>query len=342
MASRMGALQRMRSVRWALVGALCLCSLGCASTLQFTRLGAAARASGNVVTFFTVDDGDGKPVTGLHAQDFALYEDGRRLAPVTARPTLVDPTLAATHSTLLLVDMGTSARAGDQLEAITRGVRDFVRQVSSAERVAVYAFDGARSVYEILPFAAHGSAALHSLERLRTFEMRDPATNLNGAVLQSLTELERELRETNAPLQFGTLVLFTDGSDRANRVPYQQVIDAIEASPNRVYALGMGHEVDDSMLSRLGKNAYLRIDDTEALGIAFQQIADQIVRFARRQYLLSYCSDAPPGPHTLGIEATFAGERGRLIVPFTARPDGSVCDAAHPAPLDLSARPGAP
>jgi hypothetical protein len=253
---------------------------------------------------------------------------------------LVDPALAATHSTLLLVDMGTSARAGDQLESITRAVRDFVRQVSSAERVAVYAFDGARSVYEILPFAAQGGAALHALQRLRTFEMRDPATNLNGAVLQSLSELDRELRESSAPLHFGTLVLFTDGSDRANRVPYQQVIDAIEASPNRVYALGMGHEVDDSMLSRLGKNAYLRIEDTETLGVAFQQIAEQIVRFARRQYVLSYCSEARPGPHVLGIEASFAGERGRLVLPFTARPDGSACDSAHPTPLDSSARPG--
>ncbi|MEY4576130.1 MAG: hypothetical protein RL701_833, partial [Pseudomonadota bacterium] len=131
------------------------------------------------------------------------------------------------------------------------------------------------------------------------------------------------------------LVVFTDGTDRANRVPYQQVIDAVEASPYRVYTLGLGREVDDSMLSRFGKTGYLRVEESATLDAAFRELAERIVRFAARQYLLSYCSPARDGTHLLSIEAFSRAHaaHGQLELPFNAERFGPGCDATQPPNL---------
>ncbi|MEY4579194.1 MAG: hypothetical protein RL701_3897, partial [Pseudomonadota bacterium] len=224
----------------------CLCSAACASNLKLTRIASAARAPGNVAVFFSVDTADGEPVTDLAVSDLRISEDGEPLSLARTQQTLLDDDRAAAHATVLIVDMSTSARGSDLQHAITLAVSAFVNRVKTQQRVAVYAFDGGRFVYEILPFAGPASeadvtAALNG--RLRAFETHDPATNLNGALLLGLSHLDDGLRVAHAPRRFGNLVVFTDGTDRANRVPYQQVIDAVEASPYRVYTLGLGREV---------------------------------------------------------------------------------------------------
>lgn len=310
---------------------------GCGASLQLTQLAAAARPSSNVTVFFTVAGPGGRAVRDLLAEDFTLYEDGQEISRARSGQTLVAPAEAAARATLLVVDMSSSARASDQQHAITLAVRDFVSQVAAHQRIGVVAFDGGRSVYELLPFSREGAAA-RVVQQLQAFELRDPATNFNGAVLQALTQLDQSLRESSAPLRFGTLVVFTDGTDRANRVPYQQVLDAIEASPDRIFTLGLGRDVDDTALARIGKTAYLRVEDSATLSAAFRAIAGRIADASAHPYLLSYCSPARTGHHTLSIEARVQGERGRLEYTFSADGFRPPCDPQHPAPFELSER----
>lgn len=315
---------------------------GCGSSLELTRWAAAARPSGNVTVFFTVDDAAGRPVTDLRPQDLALYEDGKQLSATESRQTMVPPSQLAAHDVLLVLDMSTSARASDQQAAITLAVRDFVARVGAKQRVAVYAFDGGRSVYELLPFGSAGDAAARVVERLHAFEMRDPSTNLHGAVLQTLGLLDASLRASRSVLRFGTLVVFTEGTDRGNRVPYQQVIDAVEASPDKVYTLGMGREVDDSALARIGKTGYLRVEDSVTLAVAFRELADQLTADVGRQYVVSYCSAAGAGEHALTLEARRHGSAGQLSYEFQNESGGAApapaCDAESPQAFDANDR----
>lgn len=324
----------MRNVVLPLVAALSVA--GCAAPLKLTRLQAAAHPPSNVAVFFAVDKADGVPVADLVASDFRIYEDGKLVSSDESRQTIVNPQLAAAHYTLLLIDMSASVAAGEQLNSVTAAARSFIDRVEHYQRVAVYAFDGGKNLYEIVPFAARGPESAEALARLAAFQSRDPSTNLHGAVLSALRELNQALKTSSAPLCFGSLVVLTDGTDRANRAPFQQMVDAVDATDHHVYALGVGRDVDDSTLARIGKTGYVRVDDSAAARIAFQELADRIVDFTRRYYLLSYCSPARAGKHRVSIEAVSKGERGRLDYEFDAGGFGASCDASRPPSFDVA------
>jgi hypothetical protein len=310
----------------------------CAGGLKLTRLEAASRQPSNVAVFFAVDDSNGEPVADLLANDFKIYEDDKLVSIDESQQTIVNPEIAAAHYTLLLVDMSASVTASDQLQSIVAAAGEFVNQVERYQRVAVYAFDGSKSLYEIMPFTPTGPQTAQAMSALQTFQSRDPSTNLNGAVLQALSELDKALEHSSAPLRFGTLVVFTDGTDRANRVPFQQMVDAVEASEHSVYALGVGHEIDDSTLSRIGKRGYIRVEDSAASRSAFQEIGGRIVRYTRRYYLLSYCSPARAGKHRVTIEAVAKSGSGKLEYEFDAKGFGPNCDPNRPAPFDTTGK----
>ncbi len=328
----------MRGTRFVLGCLLCLCGMGCASSLKLGRLEAAYRKPSNVAVFFSVDDHKGEPVADLLASDFNIYEDDKLVSVDESRQTIVNPEIAAAHYTLLLVDMSASVTASDQVQRIVAAASQFVSKVEPYQKVAVYAFDGSKTLYEITPFTAGAGQTQQGLTALETFRTRDPSTNLNGAVVQALGQLEQALDHSTVPLRFGTLVVFTDGTDRAARVPLQEMVDSVEGSEHSIYAIGVGHEIDDSTLSRIGKSGYIRVEDSNAVGNAFTQIGERIVKFTRRYYLLSYCSPARAGKHKVTVEATNKKGRGRLDYDFNAAGFGPDCDPNRPPPFDTSGR----
>jgi hypothetical protein len=322
------------------LGACALLALGgCAHNLQLGRIEAASRKPSNVAVFFSVDDSKGEPVADLLASDFNIYEDDKLVSVDESRQTIVNPEIAATHYTLLLVDMSASVTASDQVQRIVAAANEFISRVEKYQRVAVYAFDGSKQLYEITPFVASGGTqATQGLAALQTFRTRDPSTNLNGAVTQAIDVLDDALAKSTVPLRFGTLVVFTDGTDRAARVPLQEMVDKVEGSEHAIYAIGVGHEIDDSTLSRIGKSGYIRVEDSGALGNAFNQIGDRIVHYTRRYYLLSYCSPARAGKHKVTIEAKTKNGKGRLDYDFNATGFGPDCDPNRPPPFDTTGR----
>ncbi|HEX7479902.1 MAG TPA: VWA domain-containing protein [Polyangiales bacterium] len=326
-----------RRLSWLWVASFALVC-GCSAGLKLTRIEAAHRKPSNVAVFFSVDDKKGEPVADLLASDFNIYEDQKLVSVDESRQTIVNPEIAAAHYTLLLVDMSASVTASDQVQQIVAAATQFESKLEHYQRVAVYAFDGSKTLYEITPFVPTGQQTAQGLNALTTFRTRDPSTNLNGAVVQALSELDKQLSRSSVPLRFGTLVVFTDGTDRADRVPFQNMVDAVEASPHAIYAIGVGHEIDDSTLSRIGKSGYIRVEDSAALASAFNQIGERIVRFTRRYYLLSYCSPARAGKHQVSIEAVTKKDRGRLDYEFNAAGFGPDCDPNRPPPFDTTGK----
>jgi hypothetical protein len=315
-----------------------LLAIGCGSSLKPALIDAASRKPSNVAVFFAVNDGDGEPVADLLASDFNIYEDDRLVSRDESRQTIVNPEIAAVHYTLLLVDMSASVTESDQMGRIQQASQDFVTRVEPYQKVAVYAFDGSPDLYEITPFTESEQRTEQGLGKLTQFKSRDPSTNLNGAIVQALDKLKAGLKQAKVPLHFGTLVVFTDGTDRAARVPLQQTLDAVNASEDSVFAIGVGNEIDDATLSRIGKDGYIRVENSATLNDAFKQIGDRIVRYTRRYYLLSYCSPARAGQHTVTVEAVTKKSRGRVSYGFDAAGFGPGCDATKPPPFDTSGR----
>src|SRR5258708_4901893 len=191
---------------------------GCSGGLTVTRVNSAQRKPNNVWVFFTVDKGRKDPVAGLTADDFAIYEDDGLVSKFESKQTIQNPEVAAVMYTLLLVDMSGSVTESGQADALVDAAKSFTDKVGKLQKVGVYAFDGEEKLHPVVPFTEAQGSVQGGLDGLRRYKAKDPSTNLHGGVVEALRELKTSLDKENKPLKFGTLVVFTDGTDRAARM----------------------------------------------------------------------------------------------------------------------------
>jgi len=313
---------------------LCVLVLSGCAGVSLTKIDATYAEPSNVAVFFTVDTSDGEPVPGLEATDFRIYEDGQLVSADESQQTIVNQEVAAEHYTLLLVDMSGSVTESDQVPLIVSAAQSFASTLEGYQKVAVYAFDGSEEIFPIQRFRAANAGGI---ARLSGFRTRDPSTNLHGAVVQALDVLDAELEEAETPLRFGTLVVFTDGTDRAARVSATDMRRRLRRTPYDVFAMGVGNEIDESVLDDIGHSGYVFIQQTEAITAAFAAISEQIVGMTQRYYLLSYCSPARAGRHEVTVEAIRGEDSGSLDYDFDATGFGPDCDPNRPPAFEAGA-----
>lgn len=306
---------------------------GCAG-LHLELVDAAYRAPSNVGVFFTVDTRGGEPVPGLQATDFDIYEDGQLVSVDESKQTIVNPEVAAEHYTLLLVDMSGSVTESDQVPLIVEAAQSFTATLEGHQKVAVYAFDGSAEIFPIQPFRDSSAG----VGRLASFRTRDPSTNLYGAVVEAADVLDAAIERSTVPLRFGTIVVFTDGTDRAARVPFRDMDRRLATTGHDVFAIGVGNEIDEGVLSDVGHSGYVLIADSAAIAAAFDAISQRIIGYTQRFYLLSYCSPARAGVHEVTIEAHAGDRSGALHYEFDATGFGPNCDPNRPPPFDTTGR----
>jgi hypothetical protein len=328
-----------------LVVALTLASLtGCGGGLTVTRVNSAQRKPNNVWVFFSVDKGREDPVAGLSADDFAIYEDGGLVSKFESKQTIQNPEVAAVMYTLLLVDMSGSVTESGQADALVDAAKTFSDQVGKLQKVGVYAFDGDEKLHAVVPFTEAQGSVQGGLDGLRKYKARDPSTNLHGAVVEALRELKASLDKEKKPLKFGTLVVFTDGTDRAARMSRADMKREVNDDKYRRYemfAIGVGAEIEKAHLEDVGKDGTELASDQAKVKEAFAKMAAKIEAHTRRFYLLSYCSPARKGEHLVRIEANRREpkESGALEYKFLADGFGPPpdCDPNTPPTFDMKA-----
>ncbi|HEU5056295.1 MAG TPA: VWA domain-containing protein [Kofleriaceae bacterium] len=326
------------------VSITCAGAPGCGGSnesLRLTMLNASARRPSNVAVYFTVDTAQGEPVPGLTAESFQIYEDDQPVSVAESKQTILNPEVAAEHYTLLLVDMSGSVADSDDVPVITQSVQAFASRVEKYQKVAVYAFDGSPRVHEIVGFSS-GEALASGAARLDSFRPRDPSTNLNGAILEAFKLLDRRLRQSRAPLVFGTLVVFTDGTDRAGRVTRDQLYEQLDQVQFDVLVIGVGDEIDPGELDSIGRNGAIINKDRNQIAASFEDAAARMEAMSRRYYLLGYCSPARAGEHEVRIETTVRGQSGSLTYRFRADGFGPNCDPNRPPSFDVRRPPPPP
>lgn len=319
---------------------LLLLGAGCASGLKLSVIESAQRRPSNLAVFFTVNTRAGEPVPQLDASQFRIYEDGQLVSEAESAQTILNPEVAAEHYTLLLVDMSGSVRKSDQVPLLVEAASRFSESVGRYQKVAVYAFDGAEDIYPIVPFTTSAGASARAVSALGAFEGRDPSTNLHGAIVRATAVLSQTVDRARTPLRFGTLVVFTDGTDRSGRVTFADMQKALDDHPHPVYAIGVGGEMDERTLSRIGRAGHWLVSDRGAIDRAFQTAAERIVGQTRSHYLLSYCSPARAGKHRVTIEAISPepSRRGRVSYDFDATGFGPGCDPTAAPPFSMKGR----
>jgi hypothetical protein len=284
------------------------------SNLTVTRINSAEAKPNNVWVFFTVEDGE-DPVAGLEADDFEIYEDDKLVSKFESKQTIQNPDVAAVMYTLLLLDMSGSVTESGESDALVDAAQTFVRKVEeSPQKVGVYAFDGGEDIQSVVPFTEATGSVEGGLEGLRAYKARDPSTNLNGAVVQGLETLKKALDKDKRPLKFGTLVVFSDGTDRAARVTKEAMKEEMakeEYGNYQIYAIGVGAELEEGELSEIGVDGTEMASDGAAVDEAFTKVADRIKDQTKRFYLLSYCTPSRNGEHKVRIEANAKDDKGK-------------------------------
>jgi len=303
---------------------------GCAG-LNPQLVDASVQKPSNVAVYFTVDKRDGTPVPGMTAEQFHIYEDGKLVSPFESKQTILNPEVAAKHYTLLLVDMSGSVTRSGNLTALQDAVNRFTTRVAQYQETAVYGFDGRAEIVPIRGFGPGGGQV-----GLGGFSTRDPSTNLNGAVVKGIDVLEKQLERSPTPLRFGTLVVFTDGTDHAHRVSREDMMKQIYDVNFDIFVVGVGAEIDEAELKAIGKDGAALSKDPAKVGEEFDQIAAKIEGWSKRFYLLSYCSPARAGEHELTVEPFLPdGKKGSLTYRFKADGFQPNCDPNRKPNFDI-------
>ncbi len=331
-----------------LLPALSLALAACGG-VNVTLVNSAQRKPNNVWVFFTVDRGKKDPVGGLTADDFKIYEDGGEVSKFESKQTIQNPEVAAVMYTLLLVDMSGSITESGQADALVDAAKSFSDRVGKTQKVGVYAFDGEAKIHSVVPFTETQGQVQGGLDGLRKYKAKDPSTNLNGAVVEALRELKSSLDREHKPLKFGTLVLFTDGTDRAARVSRDDMKKEIEDDKYKDYekfAIGVGAEIEKAHLEDVGRDGTELASDQNKVKDAFDKMAARIEAHMKRFYLLSYCSPARKGEHEVTIEARTKNPDGQGSLKYKFNSDGfgppPDCDPKTPPTFDMKGVAAAP
>ena len=306
--------------------------------LTLTMVDSSVRKPSNVAVYFAVDTSEGEPVPGLTAESFRIYEDGNLVSQHESKQTILNPEIAAAHYTLLLIDMSGSVTESGDLPTVSAGAGAFADQVGQYQEIAVYAFDGRKEIVQLSGFSKNKDAIHGGIGRLDSFQSKDPSTNLNGAVEQALIVLDRQLGRSRVPLRFGTLVVFTDGTDHAARVPRDALYDAIDKSPHDIFVIGVGAEVDEGELGSIGRDGLVLSKNRAEISSSFEQAAARVEAATKRYYLLGYCSPARAGVHEVIIEATVEKRTGSLSYEFNADGFRAPCDPNQPPAFNIKGR----
>lgn len=310
-------------------------SSGC---LKLTLYNASVTKPSQVAVYFSLTDTGGNPVPNLSADKFKIYEDGGLVSVFESKQTILNPEVAAVHYTLLLVDLSGSISESGALEQLKPAVQSFADRVGQLQRVAVYGFDGSKEIFQITGFSEGGGRVSGAAEHLGAVRTKDPSTNLNGAVIEGLKVLDKALQSAPTPLRFGSLVVFTDGTDRAKRVLRPELDKALDDAVERdvsLYVIGVGSEIDSGELHNIGRRAAFLTKDPTVLAKAFDAIAERVEAFTKSFYLLSYCSPARAQEHELKVQANAAGKSGALTYRFDATGFGPNCDSNRLPKFDI-------
>jgi hypothetical protein len=145
-------------------------------------------------------------------------------------------------------------------------------------------------------------------------------------VVKSLDKLEKQMARASQPLRFGTLVVFTDGTDRSHRVTSKAMHERLDKSSVSVFVIGLGAEIDSGKLSKIGRDGFVKATNKASIDKAFTQVAHRIEAQGRKFYLLSYCSPSRAGKHLLRVKVTYKGASGSIEHEFNAKGFRPKCD----------------
>jgi hypothetical protein len=290
-------------------------------------LAATSQMPANVAVHFSVGTKTGQPIVGLSPANFKIYEDGKLVPEKKGKRALLDPRMAEAHFTLVLVDLSGPVVDSEYLPELARAIGQFVERVGKAQQVAVSVFDGREAITPMFGFGAEDTKA--ALESIRKYRPTERNSNLNGAVIQGLADLEKHMASATAAHKFGNLVVFTDRSDLAKKVPAAELETALDKTPADVYVIATGEKIKRDELAHIARTDAFYSSKPSELTQGFTELGKHLEMTTAGHYLLSYCSPKRKGEHNVEIQVVTETEQGKLSHRFSADGFKKGCSPKH-------------
>lgn len=236
-----------------------------------------------------VMDRKGRPVTGLTAADFRVYEAGRPQV-ITSFSEEADRPLRIA----LLVDVSGSMSHAGITEQLRTALLPLMRRVRiDRDKLLLLSFAGE----EVVRHGGWNARPLTTLHRALSIP-RGGRTALKDALAVAAGLMPRDPRERHA------IVLVSDGVDNASRASVREVVDAARSVSSPVYVQALGGEArriqaegdEGSPLAPLRTIAVetgARFSVVGSLESAVEA-AEALTSDLRHQYLLAYRPETPP------------------------------------------------
>lgn len=182
------------------------------------------RSTANVVALnVTVTNGN-QFVSGLHAGDFEVYEDGIR------QEVSFFESADVPMDVILLLDTSSSMR--DRMPVVHEAARGFMKVLQRGDRGAVVAFDDKVRVLQDL---TEDASAIESAIGSATAK---GSTSLNDAVYIALKQFGRAAG-TRADVRRQAIALLSDGQDTSSLIALEDVVALARRMGVNIYAIGL-------------------------------------------------------------------------------------------------------
>lgn len=292
----------------------------------------------NVSVFFRVEDLAQNGVAGLTESDFNIYENGNLISEFEAVRKIQPNERVFDYNILLLLDLSGSVLASENLGPLKNAAKSFVDEVmpsagdasSDAIKVEVWWFDGSENIKLLNPASADADAVKASIDGITPEISSDNSTNLYGAVIQGVEVATQRLTQTRQLDEIGSsaVVVFTDGTDQANRASRGQAVTSVRNADRDIafYTIGLGGEIDEGVLSEIGRTSFVSAANIGELLDRFREIGDLISGRANSFYLLEYCSPKRSGNNQLTIEVVKGSLKGTSNTMFDASSFNGSCN----------------
>ena len=292
---------------------------------QFTTL------PGKVSILFKVSDNEGLPVSGLQAEQFIIYEQGRNdacfntISTSESQARISSNSQVFSNNTLLVLDLSNSVLSSSLTELKSASI-SFVNNVmpdiaEDSFKMAIYWFDGENELHLLNDLSSSKEELTMAINSITEDISNDPSTDLYGAVIKATDKASELLTASTQGDKIGaaSVVIFTDGTDQASRFTQaaaQQKVDEANANIS-FFTIGLGGEIDTQVLTDIGKTFSVFATNKEELETTFNDISIKIGERANSFYLFEYCSPKrDSGENNLAISVELGGREGAVQTKF--------------------------
>ncbi|MEM8525388.1 MAG: VWA domain-containing protein [Bacteroidota bacterium] len=286
-----------------------------------------------VSVFFKVETADGEPVAGLMDSDFQISENGKLISADEAARQISPRAQRFSYSTLLILDLSASV-TNTNLPRLKEAAKQFIHAVipennDGSIEIGIAWFDGEDVLHQLHDFTSDVNSLTTTIDNISKDISQDNSTDLYGAVIKGVSKINSVFFEfqNDDRISAASVVVFTDGTDQAARYTEERALETVSRADENIafYSIGLGNEIDESVLTKIGKDGFVFAENTDRLTETFGKIAEIVSKDANSYYLFEYCSPKRSGEHDVTIEATYMNLKGNVTTKFDATEFGGGC-----------------